>query len=215
MNAIFLHKVAISFIVAAISSIALTPIAIKLSERFKILDKPSPRKIHSEPRGRLGGVAIYLAFLIGIFIPIELGFPVKTSISLDGSIIGFLVSSFIIVVLGVFDDKYDLSPKFKFFVQIFAASILVTFGSKIEMVSGIEPGTRFDLGILKIPATIFWVVAITNMINFIDGLDGLAAGITLIASLTLIIVNYLDKLSINSCVMLASMAGARRGFFKI
>lgn len=209
-----MQKIIISFVFSALASLLLTPFAIKLSEYFKVLDRPSPRKIHSEPRGRLGGVAIYFAFLIGILAPAQFGLPLKTAISFDMSIIGFLLSSLIIVILGVFDDKYDLTPRFKFFVQILAATILVTFGLKIEMISGINPGTSFDLGILKIPATIFWVVAITNMINFIDGLDGLAAGITVIASLTLIIINYLDKLSINSCVMLASTAGACVGFLK-
>lgn len=209
-----MQKILISFAVSAVASVLLTPLAIRLSEYLKVLDRPSPRKIHSEPRGRLGGVAIYFAFLIGILAPAKLGLPIETAISFDMSVAGFLLSSLIIVILGVFDDKYDLTPRFKFFVQILAATILVTFGLKIEMISGINPGTRFDLGVLKIPATIFWVVAITNMINFIDGLDGLAAGITVIASLTLIVINYMDKLSINSCVILASMAGACTGFLR-
>ncbi len=214
MNSFFFHRVAASFAFAFLASIILTPLAIRLSEYFKILDKPSPRKIHLEPKGRLGGLAIYAAFLIGIFIPLEMSWPLKTAISIDGTIIGFLLSSAMITILGIADDKYDLSPKFKFLVQIIAASILVIFGLKIEMVSGLQVGTRFDLGLLKIPATIIWVVAITNMINFIDGLDGLAAGITAIASITLIVINILDKLSPNSCVMLAATAGACIGFLR-
>jgi len=214
MNNIFITKISVSFIFAFLACIVLTPLAIKLSNHFRVIDKPSPRKVHSEPRGRLGGLAIYLAFLTGLFIPTQLSLPYVPAITADGTVVGFLIASFIIFILGVSDDIYDLSPRMKFFVQVIAASVLVVYGLKIGVISGIQPGTRFDLGFLKIPATIFWVVAITNMINFIDGLDGLAAGITAIASLTLIVVNFMDKLSLNSCVMLSAMAGSCIGFLK-
>lgn len=214
MNNIFITKISVSFIFAFLACLFLTPLAIKLSNYFRVIDKPSPRKVHSEPRGRLGGLAIYLAFLIGIFIPCQLSPPYSPAISADGPVAGFLIASFLIFALGVTDDVYDLSPKMKFLVQVVAASILVVYGLKIGVISGIQPGTRFDLGMWKVPATIFWIVAITNMINFIDGLDGLAAGITAIASLTLIVVNFMDKLSLNSCVMLSAMAGACAGFLR-
>ena len=213
---LFAPKIAISFLTSLVACIILTPAAMKLSERFGIMDKPSPRKIHNVPKGRLGGLAIYFSFMIGLFVPIMIGWPLKTSfvtsISLDNSIVGFLISSLVIVILGVLDDKYDLKPGVKFLVQIVAAFILVVFGLKIEVVSGIQPGTRFDPGFFKVPITVFWIVALTNMINFIDGLDGLASGITAISAVALIVVNYLDKLSLKSCVMLAAMAGAGIGF---
>ena len=112
--------------------------------------------------------------------------------------------------MGIFDDLYDLSPKIKLIGQIAAAAILVCFGIKVEWVTN-PFGGMFYLGKLSIPITIFWVVGITNTLNFIDGLDGLAAGISSIASFTLMVMALCEGLS-SVVVLTAALAGGALGF---
>lgn len=180
-----------------------TPFVKKMAFKVGAVDIPKDdRRVHSKPIPRLGGLAIYLAFVITVLIFLPL--------NSDSAVPGMLVGGTLIVMLGVIDDIKELSPKIKFAGQVLAALVLVVFGVKVEWVTN-PLGGMFYLGKLSIPLTIFWIVGITNTLNFIDGLDGLAAGISSIASFTLFLV-ALREGNIVVVIMTAALAGAALGF---
>jgi len=192
----------LAFLIAGIIAYKVTPWAIKLAWKIGAVDIPRDnRRVHKKPIPRLGGLAIFIAFLIGGLLILPLKYP---------SIRGMLIGGFFIVILGILDDIYDLPAKVKLVGQIVAAGILVLFGLKVEWVTN-PLGGMFYLGSWSIPITIFWVVGITNTLNFIDGLDGLAAGISAIASFTMFLVN-LSLGETNAALVTALLAGAAIGF---
>lgn len=157
-----------------IASILITPIVKKLAIKIGATDQPNQRKVHKIVMPRLGGLAIFLSFAAAmlIFFPrSELTWPV-------------LIGATIIVVTGVLDDLIELSPKLKLAGQFLAAGIVVNGGVVVEFIN-LPFGGEIDFGYLAIPITIIWIIGITNAINLIDGLDGLAAGVSSIALLTI------------------------------
>lgn len=156
-------------------ALIVTPGIMKLSLKIDATDKPNHRKVHTDPVPTLGGLAIFISFLIGLII-------LQPENSYHLSIV---VGAFIIILLGFFDDLYNLSPKIKFFVQILAAVLVVYWGGlQVEFIN-LPFGGKIEFGILSSIVTILWIVGVTNAINLIDGLDGLAAGISAIALLTI------------------------------
>jgi UDP-GlcNAc:undecaprenyl-phosphate GlcNAc-1-phosphate transferase len=176
-----------------------------LARKMKVMDRPNSRKIHRVPKGRLGGVAIYVGVMVSLL---------PSAVYFELNFLPYIVSGFLIFVVGLLDDIYELNPLLKLSGQLAAAIALVWFGVNVEVISGFKSGTFFKLGILKMPLTIFWLIAITNMINFLDGLDGLAATMVVITSFTLILVNLCDKISIPSIFMLTALAGSSLGFLR-
>ena len=139
------------------------------------------RRMHDHPIPRMGGLAIFLGFLLSVLLFLELTPQMR----------GMLLGAVIIVVLGIFDDIYALKAMFKFVVQIVAALVAVLSGNVIETVSNpnvFSANLYWDLGWLSIPVTVIWIVAITNAVNLIDGLDGLACGVSTISSMTLLVI---------------------------
>ncbi|MCD8904615.1 undecaprenyl/decaprenyl-phosphate alpha-N-acetylglucosaminyl 1-phosphate transferase [Staphylococcus chromogenes] len=168
-------------IFSMIVSLILTPIVIAVSKKLDIVDRPNFRKIHTKPISMLGGSAILLSFFIGIW----LGAPIEREIK------PLLLGAIVIYLVGLIDDLYDLKPVLKLIGQIIAASIVVVYGVTIDFIS-IPIGPTIHFGWLSIPITIFWIVAITNAINLIDGLDGLAAGVSTIALVTIAFIAILQ-----------------------
>ena len=175
-----LLKVLAAFAVAGVLSFASTPVVKKFAYRVGAIDVPKDaRRMHKVPIPRLGGLAIFLGFL----------FSVLVFAPLTREIQGILLGAVIIVVLGVLDDIMVLGAKLKFVVQICAAIMPVMHGVRIERFSNFNPFSDelyINLGWLSIPVTIIWIVGITNAVNLIDGLDGLAVGVSSIASFTLL-----------------------------
>lgn len=165
------------FLLAALVSYVLTPYIKKLAFQIGAIDKPDNRKVHKKIMPRLGGLAIYIAFMIAAVASLEMTWD----------IVGILIGGTVIVIVGVLDDKYQLPAKVKLLGQILAACVLVFFDIRIEWVNN-PLGGYFYLDLLSIPLTIFWVISFTNVVNLIDGLDGLAAGVSAIASITVILV---------------------------
>lgn len=155
-------------------SILVTPLIKKLAVRIGAVDKPNSRKVHQTPMPRLGGLAIYISFLIGFLILMPES-PYKYPI---------LIGSFIIILTGIIDDLYDISARWKLLGQVSAALVVILVGVDIDFIN-LPFGGRIDFGIYTIPLTILWIVGITNAINLIDGLDGLAAGVSSIALITI------------------------------
>ena len=157
------------FMLAMFVSFVLTPYIKKLAFKIGAVDKPDNRKVHKRIMPRLGGLAIYIAFMIAVVAGMEMSWD----------IFGILLGGTVIVALGVADDVYQLPAKVKLLGQIIAACILVAFDIRIEWVNN-PLGGYFYLDMLSIPFTIFWVISFINVVNLIDGLDGLAAGVSAI-----------------------------------
>lgn len=193
------------FIVATIVSLFMTPIVRQAAFKVGAVDVPKDdRRVHKKPMPLMGGAAIYIAIVVSalIFLPI------------DKTLISILVGGTLIFISGVIDDIKELGPKGKVAFQIAAAIILILGDVKIDTIT--NPFGRpaiLSLNGLSIPLTIFWVVGITNTLNLIDGLDGLAAGVTMIASLSFMFVaGEFSHLSI--MIMSAITAGSCLGFLR-
>ena len=166
--------------------------------------------MHKVPIPRLGGLAIFIAFMFSVLIFAQIDTQTK----------GILLGATIIVVLGVLDDIMALPALPKFVVQIFAAVVVVLHGCRIEFLSNPVPSSAATYMALpewlSVTITIIWIVAITNAVNFIDGLDGLAAGIAAIASFFLFLIAFgrgLEETAMLSIILLgATLAFLRYNF---
>ncbi len=157
-----------------ITSVLVTPLVKKLAFKIGATDQPNKRKVHTKSMPRLGGVAIYISFIVGIYLlrpENALFYPI-------------LLGSLIIMVTGILDDIVELSAKIKLIGQLVAALLVVLSGLQIEFIN-LPLGYQLEFGFFGIPLTIIWIVGITNSINLIDGLDGLAAGVSTIALITI------------------------------
>lgn len=149
---------------------------------------------------RLGGLAIYLGFVLAYFI-----IAPATEVAM-----GLLLGGSVIVLVGALDDKYQLSPKIKLLGQIAAAGIVVGFGLRVEFIHLPFDNDALTFGWLSIPITIFWIVGVTNAINLIDGLDGLAAGVSGIATATILVMAIIMgnvPVALLSTILLGSIIG--------
>ncbi|MFS0775289.1 MraY family glycosyltransferase [Neobacillus sp. 3P2-tot-E-2] len=165
----------ITLIVCFVISILITPLIKKLAVSIGATDKPNQRKVHQSTMPRLGGLAIFISFILGMFIlqPVN---PASIAI---------LIGGFIIVFTGICDDLFELSAKYKLLGQLVAAFSVVFLGDLQVIFINLPFGGHLEFGYLSIPITILWIVGITNAINLIDGLDGLAAGVSSIALVTI------------------------------
>lgn len=184
-------------------SIVMTPVAKTLSMKVGAIDYPKDRGMHKKPMPRMGGIAIVCGFVLTVLMISPFVNEIEPQ-----KLIGLLVGSLIIAVLGAFDDVKNLSAKFKLVVQIIAALVVIFSGIRIEFV--IWPFTAtFDA--LSAPFTLVWIIGVTNAVNLIDGLDGLAAGVSSIAALSIMVLCILTGSEI-AVVLMAALAGACIGF---
>jgi UDP-GlcNAc:undecaprenyl-phosphate GlcNAc-1-phosphate transferase len=198
----------LAFIIAVGMALLVTPGVIYLAKKTGALDKPDARKVHKDPIPRIGGLGIYLAFMTAMAAVLFL-VPVDEEVRQE--IIGLVASGSLIVVVGLIDDYTNLPAKVKLLGQIVAACVLVLgFDVRIDFIT--DPfGDYLFLEYLAVPATIFWLVGLTNTVNLIDGLDGLAAGVSSIAAVTIFLV-ALQQGFMLVAVLTAALAGAAFGF---
>ena len=198
----------LAFLVALGVALLLTPAVIAFARRTGALDKPDARKVHVRPIPRIGGIGIYAAFMVSILVQLTF---VDLAPEYMTSLIGLMVGGTIIVAIGIIDDYCDLPAKVKLLGQIIAAAVVVIgFDVRIDVIT--DPlGDYIYLEFLAIPATIFWIVGLTNTVNLIDGLDGLAAGVSSIAALTIFLVAMQEGIPPVAMVTIA-LAGAAMGF---
>ncbi len=192
--------------VAFLISFSATPAVIALANKIKAIDIPKDeRRVHKKPIPLIGGLAIFYGFVISV-----LCFAV-----IDRQVMGLLLGSVIIVTVGVIDDMRDLNAKLKLLFQIIAAAIVIYFGVEIEYVA--NPFAKWfgpqyiNLGLWSIPITMVWIIGVTNAFNLIDGLDGLACGVSTIASVALLSMTLLSQ-NLNAAIITAALAGAGFGF---
>ena len=201
----FTVKLLLALAVSVVISFAATPLVKRMAYVVGAIDVPKDnRRMHKQPIPRLGGLAIYLAFLLTVLV---FG-------NVDRQMQGILLGTVMIVILGVLDDCMTLRALPKFLVQIAAAGVAVYHGCTIQFVSNpnvFSDVAYLNLNWLSVPVTIIWIVAITNAVNFIDGLDGLACGVSAISTASLLVIALLlSELSI--AVVLAALLGACIGF---
>lgn len=190
---LWLYLFILSFFISFVS----TPFFRWLSQRFGILDIPDPRKVHATPTALLGGAAVYAAFAITVIYNFHFSDPLK----------GIALGSTLIMVSGLIDDIWGLSARLRLLAQLFAVSLACYYGVTLTFL----PDTAWYFNFFEILVTFIWIIGITNSLNFLDGMDGLAAGLTAIASF------YISLVAIQSnqdFVMFLSMAlcGSSLGF---
>nr|WP_312576520.1 MraY family glycosyltransferase [Sedimentibacter sp.] len=193
----------IAFFSALVISFLLTPLARKLAFKVGALDIPKDaRKIHNKPMPYFGGIAIYVAIMACMFVYMPHS---QTNISI-------MIGATIIVLTGIVDDMYGMPAKIKLIMQILAAIVAINGGVKIHFITNPLSATGMSLlRNLTIPITLFWIVGITNTINLIDGLDGLASGVASIAATTLLFTAALKGYDF-IVMQCAIIAGACLGF---
>ena len=190
----WLFLFAFSFLLAFL----FTPVLRRIATKLKFLDYPDERKIHSKPMPLLGGLAIYISYVGAVFLNFNFSVELK----------GIIIGGTIILVIGLIDDIKHISATWRLISQIFASSVLVISGVKLSFL----PNTWLGNG-GEVLLTIIWIVGITNAVNFFDGMDGLAAGLTAICALSFFTVAqitgqpYLGYLTI-------ALAGSCLGFLK-
>ncbi|CAM3460118.1 glycosyltransferase family 4 protein [Marinicrinis lubricantis] len=196
-----------AFVAALIVALVMTPLVKRFAIWVGAVDAPNHRKVHTRIMPRLGGLAIYLAFIAAFMMII----PALDSYHANAAW-GLLIGGSIIVLVGALDDRFELSPKLKLLGQIAAAVVVVVvFDLKVEFVK-IPFGESTTLGEwISIPLTIIWIVGVTNAINLIDGLDGLAAGVSAIATTTTLIMAIMMG-NVTVIVLCAILLGSILGF---
>lgn len=204
-----LKTLPLAFLLALVAALFITPWVRKAAFKIGAIDQPEQRKVHSKIMPRMGGLAVYLAFAVAVLLTQQL----------DNRIIGLLVGGFIIILLGILDDTRGLPAKVKLVGQIAAAAAVIPFGIQVDFITNPLNGHLVHLGIWGIPVTIFWIISVTNAINLIDGLDGLAGGTSLIAALTLAAVTWqqsylLGGLGMDVVSMALILAAAILGFLR-
>ncbi len=191
------------FFTAFVLSFFFTPVARKLAFKLDVLDIPKDdRKVHKEPIPYLGGAAIYASAILTMLIFSDL----------DRTAISIMLGGTVIFFVGLIDDIKDISPKIKLAGQIIAALIAVYGGAKINYITNPLPG--YDviyLEYLTIPISVIWIVGITNTINLIDGIDGLASGVATISASTMMFIAAISGFDF-ILVECAVVAGASLGF---
>lgn len=199
----------IGFVVAYLT----TPVSIKLAYKLDIIDKPrDDRRVHSRPIPRFGGLGIFLGSMAAMIIPAQMNSSIRVA----------MLGGFMMYGLGVADDILDLKPMVKFSGQVITASFIFAMGIRIRFINiMIAPAANestvmlyFGEGIAYL-ITVLWIVGITNAVNLMDGLDGLAAGSTAIMALSLAYVAYIHGIRLGMmpvCIAFCAVAAGCLGF---
>ncbi len=199
--------VILALVVGLIVSFLMTPVVKSFAYKVGAIDVPKDaRRMHKVPIPRLGGLAIFIGFMVSILL--------FANVRGDRQMQGILLGAVIIVVLGVVDDITPLPAMFKFIIQIIAALIPAMSGVVVQAVSNpnlFSSQAYWVLGNLSIPITVLWIVAITNSVNLIDGLDGLANGVSAISATTMLVIAILVSES-QVAIVMAALVGACVGF---
>ena len=193
----------VPFIIALVVSYLLTPGVKKVAIKVGAVDRPNARKVHTHVIPRLGGLAIYIGFMAAVLF----------CVPLHHELIGMLLGCTAIVAIGIWDDICNIPARVKLVGQIAEACIPVAFGIQIEWLTNPFGDILVLPEVIAIPVTIFWIIGFTNTVNLIDGLDGLAAGVAFIASISM----FLLAVNLNQflpALIIVSMAGAALGFLQ-
>jgi UDP-GlcNAc:undecaprenyl-phosphate GlcNAc-1-phosphate transferase len=188
-------------------ALLLVPLMRTLAFRVGAVDKGEGRRVHRGVVPRLGGVGIFLAFVIPFGFSLTRG---EWDL-FHGNMVGILIASSIVFLIGCYDDLKGALVSNKLLAEIIAAALIYAWGIRIDVISNPLGGGPISLGWLSLPSTILWIIIITNAINLIDGLDGLAAGTGIFISLTFFILSGSDfHLRLTYAVLAGSLLGFLR-----
>ena len=194
----------LAFVVAFIVAVALTPLTARLGRRVGAVDQPRERGLSEHPTPLLGGLAILAAVLVASLIFLEPG------AGEDEKIRGILAGAIIVTLVGALDDRFDLPAAVKFIGQVVAATVPVVAGVEVANITLPFIGA-VDLGSAGAPLTVLGIVFVINVVNFSDGVDGLAAGVCAISAVAFSIIAF-DLGRGSAAVLAAIVAGAAAGF---
>lgn len=180
----------LGLLTAMVVAFIATPFVKRLAEKIGAVDSPDHRKVHTRIMPRMGGLAIYIGYVVSFFLFVP--YLNKTEM------LGIFFGGTIVLIVGMLDDKLQLSPKWKLIGQLIGTALVaIPFGLKIGVVN-LPFGGSLDfshgwLALLAIPITMFWIVGVTNAVNLIDGLDGLSAGVSAIATATMAVMALIKQ----------------------
>jgi UDP-GlcNAc:undecaprenyl-phosphate GlcNAc-1-phosphate transferase len=213
-------------VIAFATALFTTPYVRRLAQTVGMLDATGERRMHDQPKPRIGGIAVYLGFAVALFA--ALGYLIKTGqlgggahvhddLSTLHDIIGLIFGGTLILMVGIWDDVMGMSPRAKLVAQTLVAAISMLYGFVITgpITNPLHPhGTPIYLPAwLPIPLTLLWYLGMINAINFIDGLDGLLSGLTVISAISLIAIDLMRGHA-EIALVLAALAGGALGFLR-
>ena len=198
----YIKEICYMTIVPFLFVLVIIPFVKKVAEHVGAMDIPNGRKVHTVPMPRLGGLGIYMGFLLGYILFGEMSLRMNA----------ILIGSIIIIITGIVDDINPTPAKIKFLFQVIAAMVVAIYGD-ILLRDLSAFGFYINFGILSYPITILFIVAVINCINLIDGLDGLAAGLSAIyfATIGIVIVGWMHSFGLDAMITFI-MLGATLGF---
>lgn len=209
-NSNILYFIGFNFIFSFLSNILLIPNLITFGKRLKLYDKPDRRKIHLKPIVFTGGLSIFLSSLLIIIINI---FPFKNlNIFSDTQVLIIFLSSFLCLLIGFLDDIYKVSPWPRLIIQIIISSFVWAQGIAFKVITIFEITYNIP-NFLSYLLTILWITAIINAFNWIDGIDGLAAGISII-SLSSFFIIFFTNYNFEYLILISTLIGGCLGFLK-
>jgi UDP-GlcNAc:undecaprenyl-phosphate GlcNAc-1-phosphate transferase len=170
-------------LVAFVATLSVTELVRVFALRLRAVDQPGGRRVHLAPTARLGGLGIFWGFAISLGLATYGGPLWRAPLAgADPALLGLVLGAGLMLVVGMLDDIYGLAAPRKLGLQIGAALLLYAFGWRVETL-GLPGVGSWPVGLLSLPLTVAWVVFATNALNLIDGLDGLATGVALVAAI--------------------------------
>ncbi|HET8646261.1 MAG TPA: MraY family glycosyltransferase, partial [Vicinamibacteria bacterium] len=208
-------SVPVAFLAGLAAALLLTPAVRRLARRLGWMDRPDGgRKRHSSPVPRVGGLAVYAGFSLAVCAAVAL-LPedARSGAGMASAMAHLLAAATPVMLVGLLDDVRGVRPLGKIAVQALSGLYLFLYGYRVARVTDPFGGPALELGWLSLPLTVLWFVAMSNAFNLIDGLDGLAAGVGLFATFTLLVSAVLNE-RWSMVVVLCALAGALLGFLR-
>lgn len=203
----------VAFLMAACVVLWTTPTVKAVGLRSGRIDKPNARKMHTRPMVRLGGVSIFLGYLVALLLLWSTGAFGTLPPEKEYEIWGVTVGGLLFFCIGLTDDLFDLPASWRLLAQSTVALAAWAVGVRIEFVTLPFIGLITFPAVLSAIVTLFWLVGLTNAINWMDGLDGLAAGVSGIAAVVLLMVSLLMNQP-GAAIIAAALAGGALGFLR-
>ena len=199
--------VILTFIIAGLAAWRFMPRIRLFSLQVGWADEPNARRLNKEPLPNAGGLAIFAAVIVALVIATLLRPIVIEDVQVQ--VLAILLGGSFLIMAGFIDDQFGLPPLFRLLVQVFAALLLVSAGTRIEVLFGGELASTFSVLL-----TVLWIVGVTNAVNLIDGVDGLAGGVSFITAMSLLAVSAQDQAKAAATLLLAALGGAALGFLR-
>ncbi len=202
----------IAFLISVTVVLWTIPDVKNLGLKLGMVDRPNARKIHKDPVVRVGGVSIFIGTITALLIVWRLGGFASVSMGREGEIWAVIMGSIFYFAIGFADDLFNLTPISRLLMQVTVAAVCWLMGVRIDFLSVPFDGL-IQVGWLSLPVTVIWLVGMANAINWIDGVDGLAAGVSGIAAVVMLVVTLFMHQSA-AALIAAALAGGALGFLR-